>query len=137
MWASFIKSGGRLADAGRPLSWPEPRTMTHTGWHTGVIPRLDDDGYHDLWFSLACLDPRVIRAPFGSDDGFGLADPRLGLLYVARDAVHRIGHPRLVDELRALVDTWNRLGRPGPQRWSCGLVPSGSVLVPSGWRCVA
>lgn len=135
VWTGFIRSGGRLADAGRPPSWPGPQTITSTGSHTGVVPPLDDDAYHDLWFSLACLDPRVIRASSESGEGFGLADPRLGLLYAARDAVHRSGHPRLVDELRSLVDRWERLGRPGPERWSCRLVPAGSVLVPSDWRC--
>lgn len=141
VWTGFIRSGGRLADAGRPPSWPGPQTMTSAGLHTGIVPQLDDDGYRDLWFSLACLDPRVIRASSGSDDGsddgFGLADPRLGLLYVARDAVRRAGHPRLVDELRCLVDRWEQLGRPGPGRWSCRLVPAGSVLVPADWRCAA
>jgi protein-L-isoaspartate(D-aspartate) O-methyltransferase len=137
VWTGFIRSGGRLADAGRPPSWPGPQTMTSVGLHTGVVPELDDDGYHDLWFSLACLDRRVIRASSGSDDGFGFADPRLGLLYVARDAVHRTGHPWLVDELHSLVDRWKHLGRPGPERWSCRLVPAGSVLVPSDWRCAA
>lgn len=135
VWTGFIRSGGRLADAGRPPSWPAPQTLTSAGLHTGIVPQLDDGGYRDLWFSLACLDHRVIRASSGSGEGFGLADPRLGLLYVARDAVQRTGHPRLVDELRALVDRWDRLGRPGPERWSCRLVPAGSVLVPSGWRC--
>jgi protein-L-isoaspartate(D-aspartate) O-methyltransferase len=139
VWTGFIRAGGRLADAGRPPSWPGPQTMTSAGVHTGLVPQLDDDGYRDLWFSLACLDRRVIRASSGSGsgDGFGLADPRLGLLYVARDAVRRTGHPRLVDELRSLVDRWQHLGRPGPERWSCRLVPAGSVLVPSDWRCAA
>jgi protein-L-isoaspartate(D-aspartate) O-methyltransferase len=136
VWTDFIRAEGKLADAPWPLSWPDPRALTSEGRHAGIIPELDDDGYHDLWFSLACLDPRVIRAFYDPAVGCGLADPQLGLLRLGRDAVHRIGDPRLVDELRRLLDRWEDLGRPGPADWSCQLAAAGSVLVPSQWRCV-
>ncbi len=155
--AAGAMHGRGLAPAGflpvtGPLGWYGPSSVPPFVRSTAapvtrhrVLPAdLHPHDLADLCFAAACLDERVTRVHVaGAPEewgGCGVFDPDTGSAALfTHDEVILAGDPVALDTAIALIDAWERLGRPKVADWTCRFALSGPpdtpILLAMDWAC--